>query len=142
VQQQGLVAALQSHIANLARDGLPVNLNATAYKRQPPEQEEALYRIAQEALNNVVKHAGAQQVELILAVDGHTTQLKIIDDGVGFEPALSLSPASPPPLAEKSGSGLGLMTMRERAEGLNGKIQVTAVPGKGTTVTVTIPSKN
>ncbi|MCQ3975316.1 MAG: hypothetical protein DPW09_17880 [Anaerolineae bacterium] len=136
VQRDGLVAALQSHIANLARDGLQVKLNAAGYVRQPLEQEETLYRIAQEALNNVVKHARAQTVELKLLVNQQFIQLKVVDDGVGFAPTASV------PSADKTKGGLGLTTMRERAEALGGTVQLTAAPGSGATVTVTIPRKD
>lgn len=136
VQRDGLVAALQSHTANLARDGLQVKLNAAGYVRQPLEQEETLYRIAQEALNNVVKHARAQTVELKLLVNQQFIQLKIVDDGVGFAPTASA------PSADKTKGGLGLTTMRERAEAFGGTVQLAAAPGSGATVTVTIPRKD
>lgn len=136
VQRDGLVAALHNHIAHLGRDGLPVKLNAAGYIRQPLELEEALYRIAQEALNNVVKHARAQSVELTLLVDPQIVQLKIIDDGVGF------APKPLPDSTDKTKGGLGLTSMRERAEALGGSIQMTAGNGSGTTVMVTIPRKH
>lgn len=135
VQREGLVAALQSHTANLARDGLQIKLYCTDYVRQPLDQEEALYRIAQEALNNVVKHARAQCVELTLAVERESIQLKVVDDGVGFAPVSNLSSAIP----GQATGGLGLSTMRERAEALGGTVQLLAAPGSGTTVTATIP---
>ncbi len=150
LQREGLVAALQSYIAQVTRDGLQVNLDFSGYLRQPLAQEETLYRIAQEALNNVIKHARAQRVELKLQTDDHSVYLMIVDDGVGFVP----KPTSPPspltpgqegvdvPPATRAGSGLGLMTMRERAETLGGTVQWVSVPGRGTTVTVTLPRKH
>ncbi|MBI1876729.1 MAG: ATP-binding protein [Chloroflexi bacterium] len=138
MQRDGLVAALQNHIANLTYDGLQVRLNPSGYVRQSLEQEEALYRIAQEALNNVVKHAHARCIELTLTVDHHLVQLKVVDDGVGFAPA---SNPAPTPTALVKG-GFGLTTMRERAEALGGTVQLTAAPGSGTTVAVIIPRKD
>jgi signal transduction histidine kinase len=135
VQREGLVAALQSHGANLGQDGLQVKLYCADYVRQPFDREEALYRIAQEALNNVVKHARVRCAELILAVDRDSIQLKVIDDGVGFAPVANLPPAAP----GQAKGGLGLTTMRERAEALGGTVQLTTVPGSGTTVTAIIP---
>lgn len=142
VQRLGLAAALQSHAAHLARDGLQVKLNLSGYVSQPVEQEEALYRIAQEALNNVVKHARAQRAELQLETHGDSTQLKIIDDGVGFTPFAKPSPQGQPSTRGKGSGGLGLTTMRERAEALGGVVHLIATPGRGTTVAVTIPRKD
>jgi signal transduction histidine kinase len=136
VQRDGLVSALQSHLAHLARDGLQVKLNPTGYVRQPLEQEEALYRIAQEALNNVVKHARAQGADLTLAVDQDSVRLNVIDDGVGF----ASNSAAPTP--GKAGGGLGLTSMHERAVALGGAVKLLATPGRGTTVAVTIPRKD
>lgn len=138
VQREGLVAALQRHAANLAQDGLQIKLNAAGYVRQTFDQEEALYRIAQEALNNVIKHARARCVELNLSVEGESIQLKVADDGVGFAPASPVSPVS----LGAARVGLGLTTMRERAEALGGTVQLAATPGSGTTVTATIPRKD
>ncbi len=135
VQRDGLVAALYNHIAHLGRDGLPVKLNAAGYVRQPLELEEALYRIAQEALNNVVKQACAQSVELTLLVDPQLVQLKVVDDGAGFIPKPSSNST------DKTKGGLGLTSMRDRAEALGGTVQLTTFPGSGTSVTVTIPRK-
>ncbi|MCL4295190.1 MAG: GAF domain-containing sensor histidine kinase [Anaerolineae bacterium] len=135
VQREGLVAALQSHAVHLGRDGLQVKLYCTDYVRQPFDREEALYRIAQEALNNVVKHARARCAELTLAVDRDSVKLKVTDDGSGFAPA----PALPPAASGQARSGLGLTTMRERAEAFDGTVQLMSVPGSGTTVTATIP---
>jgi signal transduction histidine kinase len=150
LQRDGLVAALQSYIAQVTRDGLQVNLDSSGYLRQPLAQEETLYRIAQEALNNVIKHARARQVELKLQTDDQAVYLMVADDGVGFVP----KPTAPPspftpgqegadiPPASRAGSGLGLMTMRERAETLGGTVRWVSVPGRGTTVTVTLPKKH
>ncbi|GIK38660.1 MAG: histidine kinase [Chloroflexota bacterium] len=135
VQREGLVAALQSHAVHLGRDGLQVKLSCTDYVRQPFDREEALYRIAQEALNNVVKHARARCAELTLAVDRDSIQLKVMDDGAGLAPAPNLPPAASGPAR----GGLGLTTMRERAEALGGTVQLMSIPGGGTTVTATIP---
>jgi signal transduction histidine kinase len=138
VQREGLVAALQSHGANLGRDGLQVKLYCANYVGQSFDREEALYRIAQEALNNVVKHARARCAELILSVDQASIQLKVIDDGVGFAPAPNL----PLTASGQARGGLGLTTMRERAEALGGTVQLTTMPNSGTTVTATIPRRD
>lgn len=135
VQQEGLVRALQRHIAEVTQDELQVDLDPGGYVRGPLDVEEALYRIAQEALNNVIKHAHARRVQIRLWVDAGATRLIVQDDGVGFAPESRPSSLTP-------GSGLGLKTMRERAEALGGSAQVRSVPGSGTTVEVIIPGRD
>ncbi|MFN8489760.1 MAG: GAF domain-containing sensor histidine kinase [Caldilineaceae bacterium] len=141
VQQQGLLQALRQHIASLARDGLPIELTASDYHRLPVNQEETLFRIAQEALNNAVKHAQASQVNIRLTTQQGATKLTIQDNGIGFvlngqpiQPVAPIAPQTAPPVG-----GLGLQTMRERAELLGGKFQVTTAPGQGTQVVVVLP---
>jgi signal transduction histidine kinase len=87
--------------------------------------EEELYWIAQEALNNVVKHAQAKQVTVRLLFNEKSACLEVRDDGVGFTPAQ----------ARQSG-GMGFRTMEERAQRIGGELQVESAPGKGTTLTV------
>jgi signal transduction histidine kinase/ligand-binding sensor domain-containing protein len=88
----------------------------------------ALFRIAQEALGNVAKHANAKQVTVRLTRADERVALSVSDDGSGFDPGR----------AESSG-GLGLISMRERAHQLNGTLQVATEPGHGTTIQVEIP---
>ena len=95
----------------------------------PPEARLGLYRIAQEALNNVVKHARAERVEITLipVAEAHGVQLRIRDDGRGFDKA------SVPP------GHLGLGIMRERADAIGASIAFQSQPGAGTEVVVTWP---
>jgi signal transduction histidine kinase len=139
VRRDGLVAALRLHIANIGRDGLHIDLDATDYKRQPLTQEEGLYRIVQEALNNVVKHAHARHVEIALHVVDGATHLTMKDDGQGFtlEPARAANG-----VRSRTPGGLGLRIMRERAEALGGQIEMISAPGKGTIVDVRLPQKD
>jgi signal transduction histidine kinase len=130
-----LVTALQSYLTKINQDSLQVELKANRYIRQQPAHEEAFYRIAQEALNNVVKHARAQRVELKLEVKQDMACLTVQDDGIGLAPASTLAKGRP-------GSGLGLTTMRERAEALGGSVKLTAKPGQGALVVVTLPRKD
>ncbi|WP_327009486.1 sensor histidine kinase [Dactylosporangium sp. NBC_01737] len=101
-----------------------------------PQVEEALYRIALEALGNAARHAGASQVTLRLAGDDTRVVLEVVDDGVGFQPGA---------LAAGSGGGarlgrLGLRSMRERAELVGGTLEVMSAPGAGTVVRAILPS--
>lgn len=98
--------------------------------RYPVETELAAFRIAQEALNNAVKHARATTITLTLAQRGDDLELTISDDGVGFEPG-----ASRPP-----GAGFGLLSMRERAVLAGGEFRIESRPGAGTVIQVRIPA--
>jgi signal transduction histidine kinase len=96
----------------------------------------ALFRVAQEALNNVVKHSGATRVCMRLAFEGDTVQLQVEDNGRG----LPLAPA--PGLAGANGgrAAWGLLGMQERAELLGGRFEISSRPGQGTRVTVIVPA--
>jgi len=93
--------------------------------------EEGVYRIAQEALNNVVKHAHAKQVHIRLSLLDQIVLLQVSDDGHGF----AMSGEDP----AQRGNGIGLRTMRERAHELQGQFRVSSSPGQGTQVEVSIP---
>jgi len=92
--------------------------------------ENALFRIAQEALTNVAKHAQATQVTVTVEVDSGTLRLAVADDGIGFDPA---HPAEP-----DGGRGWGLLTMTERAEAVGGRCRIESYPGQGTRVIVEV----
>jgi signal transduction histidine kinase len=138
VRQHGLAEALRSHTSDLAQDGLRISLDTRGYAPQPPEQEEALFRIAQEALHNVVKHARAQRVTLRLRATQQTIRLTVQDDGIGFA---ARTPGQADTTSDPRHGGLGLTSMRERAEARGGALRVNSVPGRGTTVEAQIPRK-
>ena len=96
-------------------------------ERLPAEVETALYRIVQEALTNVVKHAGAAHVSIVLTRKQGSVVVMIEDDGRGFD------------LAESSVDRLGLLGMRERVQLLDGSLEIEAAPGAGTTLVVELP---
>ncbi|MBS1794426.1 MAG: PAS domain-containing protein [Acidobacteria bacterium] len=98
--------------------------------RFAPEVEANLYRIVQEALNNVLKHARAKEAEVILEKRGGTIVLIVADDGVGFEPET----------AGLSNRGIGLTGMKERAALIGGELEIETAPGQGTTVYARIPA--
>jgi signal transduction histidine kinase len=91
-----------------------------------PELESALYRVIQEALTNVAKHARAEQVELVLRRDGDHIDLLVRDDGVGFDPA-------------RRHAGFGLLGMRERIGLVEGELEIISEPGSGTLVQARVP---
>jgi signal transduction histidine kinase len=98
------------------------------------EQEETLYRIVQEALNNVVKHAHASQVVVQLAQTGRGLELTINDNGRGFEPAAM-------PANGSASGGLGVRGMRERMERLGGTVYIQSNPGAGTAIIAFLPER-
>lgn len=128
----GLVAALRQHIEAFGRQNElitqfeAVGLNPD--KRLPPAVETNIYRIVQEALTNVVRHAKASQIDVLLERRGDQVVAIIEDNGVGFD-------------AEAAGQSgrLGLLGMRERAEMLNGNLMIESAVGAGTTVYVEVP---
>jgi signal transduction histidine kinase len=106
------------------RMSIPVQLRIEGTHPLPAEVKVALYRIAQEALNNVAKHAHASQVELLIQCDEEGVQLSVWDDGSGFDPS-QVSPES-----------LGLGIMWERAEGIGADLSINSHPGGGTEISV------
>lgn len=132
IAEEGLVAGLRKHVQALrARTSLAIEVSGPGEPLGlPPATQEQLYRIAQEALRNVVKHAEASRatVRIGWAVDGAAWTLEVVDDGTGFEPG-QMRPGH-----------FGLTMMAERAERLRGKLEVTSAPGRGTAVRVSVPA--
>jgi signal transduction histidine kinase len=95
--------------------------------RLPRELETALYRIVQEALTNVIKHADAKTVSVVLTKQGDRVAVVIEDDGRGFDPG-----AQP-------GDGLGLLGMRERIALVGGRLSIESAAGRGTAIAVEVP---
>lgn len=134
LHRHGLPAALAAHVEDLARDEIAIDMDAREYAPQPARCEEMLYRIAQEALNNIVKHAHARRVEIRLRADGPGARLTIHDDGIG------ISPGGGAPAAAPAGTGgMGLAMMRERAESVGGTVRVRRA-AVGTVVDAVIPA--
>ena len=128
---------LSGGLASLARSIPQVDVRTDlADVRLPDHIELALYRIAQECLQNVVKHARATEARLTFTVDsgdnGDVARLEIVDDGVGFDTLEH-------PLGSDEMGGYGLLSMAERAEIVGGRLNIRSRPGSGTAVTATIP---
>ena len=101
-------------------------------ERLPPELETAIYRIAQESLSNVVRHAHATRVVLhVNTTPGHVS-LSVSDNGVGFDPEALAS-------ASNGHAGVGLLSIRERVEALDGTVTAYSVRDRGTQIQVVIP---
>ena len=125
----GLAGGLASLASSIPQIHIDVDLADT---RLPEHIELAVYRIAQECLQNVVKHAHASRARLVFAVHDDIAQLEIIDDGVGFDTLEH-------PLGNDETRGYGLLSMSERAELVGGRLHIRSRPGSGTSVTATIP---
>lgn len=106
------------------RTSIPAEIEVMGKGELPAETQVAIYRICQEALSNVAKHAGASKVDMSLKQDVHGVKITIHDDGSGFDPKLTAP------------GHYGLSMMQERAEAVAARLTVTSTPGQGTTVTV------
>ena len=125
----GLEESLHSLAEGMTAAGTRVDaVFPTPIPRLREEAEIGVYRIAQEALANAARHAGADSIRLVLSADGATLRLEVTDDGCGFLPD------------ERRGSeGLGLVGMEERALALGGTFELRSAPGEGTTVRFECP---
>jgi signal transduction histidine kinase len=128
LQREGLVGALRQRLdAVEGRVGVEARLLAEKLIELPASVEEGLYRIAQEALNNALKHAAATSVTVYIRAEDERVELEVVDDGQGFDPD-----------TVSDRGGMGLTSMRERAEKLGGSLTVLSAPGKGTRVKVSV----
>jgi len=126
LESEGLIGALQHRIETVEkRVGVQVDLQAKGLPELPNYVEDALYHIAMEALNNVVKHAESKMVTIKFMSHDNSVIMEIADDGVGFDTDLLQR-------------GLGLRNMRERGQMLKSEVVVESKPGKGTRVTVEV----
>jgi signal transduction histidine kinase len=136
LDDNGLSAALETLVREWsAMTGVAAEFHASATPRPGPrlarDIESHVYRIVQEALTNVAKHAAASRVSVLLTHAREELALIVEDDGHGFAEAAS----------RPGGSGMGLVSMRERAALIGGQIQIESMAGRGATVFVKIPLK-
>jgi signal transduction histidine kinase len=128
-EEAGLVAAIQTRLdAVEGRVGLETDLVVRGEISLPLQVEEGLYRIAQEALNNVLKHSRARRVTVTLAQEQDMIKLEVVDDGVGFDP-----------VQECDAGCLGLQGMRERAQEMGAELEIISQVGSGSKVIVRRP---
>jgi signal transduction histidine kinase len=133
VAQLGLVGSLQKHLAmRRRRDGLEARLEVSGEERGAEAVQEALFRTAQEALNNVLRHSGVKEAEVQLAYGRAEVRLRVRDAGQGFAPETAMGTAA-------GGESFGLVNMRERVEAVNGSFRLVSAPGEGTTVEASVP---
>jgi signal transduction histidine kinase len=128
----GWIPAIRSLADSVSkRTGIPIHIQATVPSRLPGAAETALYRVMQEALTNVVKHANANNVWISAWNEGTEVCCSIKDDGSGFV-ADGVQPGA-------HRQGLGLIAMRERVSAVGGTLQIDATPGRGTELSIRIP---
>jgi signal transduction histidine kinase len=130
----GLLPAIEGVIDTASRRyGIAITCKSTMPKRLAAPVEMALYRIVQESLNNIVKHAQASSVDIDVVADERQVTCAIVDNGVGFDMNEVLS--------RKGSRGLGLVGLRERAERVGGTLIIHSAPGDGTRLSITIPEE-
>ena len=128
----GLVPALDFLAEGVAqRSGIRIRVRSSVSGRLPVPLENVLYRVVQEALNNVIRHSRARSVNIRLRSSGKTVHCSIIDDGVGFKQG-----KLHPPIARR---GLGLLGMVEKLQPLGGGIKIESAPGQGTRLLIAVP---
>jgi PAS domain S-box-containing protein len=135
LEKSGLAGALQARLDTVEkRGGVQAELRVSGVEGMadtgwlPLAAQQELYDIAQEALNNSLKHARAEHVRVCLQLEDQRVHLEVADDGVGFAPG-----------EVREHGGLGLPGMRERVQRLGGQLQIESAPGQGTKVTVEVP---
>ncbi|GGQ80574.1 hypothetical protein GCM10010145_57930 [Streptomyces ruber] len=130
LDEDGLAATLRTQVQVLDRaHSARVTFAAQGVRALPAAQEEALLRVAQEALHNALRHSGAERVDVTLERRGGAAVLRVTDDGDGFDPQT----------VRRAGRHLGLVSMRDRASGVGGRLTVESAPGKGTTIEMEVP---
>jgi len=129
LDKEGLGAALNDYVRNTAeREGWVVTAEIDSLIQAGGRAAESLFRISQEALNNISKHASARKVGITLTREGDNIKLSIFDDGSGFDLKKAVRPTA-----------VGLSGIRERAEALGGKVNINSSPGRGTEIKVLVP---
>ncbi len=130
LQEEGFISALKKHVAAVrSREGVDVSLSIEGRERRlPASVEEAAFRITQESLNNVIKHARATRTTVRVVFDEDALRVWTEDDGVGFNPG-----------GRTKHRTMGMASMRERAEAVGGEVQVRSAPGRGTRISVVLP---
>lgn len=128
---EGISSALRDYLEDWQdQTGIAVDRQFEAEIRFLPEREVQVLRIAQEALANVRKHSGAKRVRVGLALDREFAALEVEDDGKGFDPGAPSHDGRP---------HFGLVTMRERAQAVEGELEIETVPGRGTKIRLRVP---
>lgn len=136
IEALGLVRAIEYELEMIRKNGFQTELNVEGIMvRLEPQKELILFRIAQEVLNNIMKHAGANAIVVKLGYDTRQIKIEITDNGKGFD----LTPLNE---NDKSNFGLGIRNMHNRAKLIGADFNMNSTIGEGTKVAITIPSNN
>jgi two-component system sensor histidine kinase DegS len=128
LEEAGLAVALRQRLdAVETRSGVVADFQIEGERRLPAEIESNLFHVAQEGLNNALKHAKASEIQVRLSFEPHVCQLTIRDNGVGFDPETI-----------NHYGGYGLANMSERLEKINGVLTINSQPGEGTTLEIEV----
>jgi NarL family two-component system sensor histidine kinase LiaS len=128
LEGKGLAGALRDYVRGWSqRAEIPAEVHVRGEREAPLQVEQALFRVAQEALANVARHSGANKAEVDLIYTADTLTLEVSDDGRGFDPA------------QDPGEGFGLQSIRERLMRLGGRVEVESAPDEGTRITCVCP---
>jgi signal transduction histidine kinase len=131
LEAEGLVPTLRKHVEVLRRvHARPIGLEVRGTPRLPADADGEVFRIAQEALQNALRHSAAERIDVRLEARNGRLRLAVSDDGVGFD-------ADAPALRARR---LGLTSMEERARSLGGRLEIASQPGEGTTVSLEVGS--
>ena len=131
LETDGIAATLTTHLDLLSRaHDLPIDLTIGLDTELEPRVQRELFRIVQESLHNIVRHAGATRAQVSLCSAADHVELVVSDDGKGFDPG------------DRSlrSTRLGLSSMRHRARALGGRLEIRSSPGQGTTIRLRAPS--
>jgi two-component system, NarL family, sensor histidine kinase LiaS len=128
LEGRGLAGAMEDYLATWSQHArIPADLQVQNEQRLPLEVEQALFRVAQEALSNAARHSRASAVTVRLSFEPGEVTLSITDNGVGFDPS-------------NGSSGFGLQSMQERMAAIHGRLDVQSAPDSGATITASAPS--
>ena len=131
LEGKGLAAALRDYVKDWSQKAeIPAEFHVRGEREAPLETEQALFRVAQEALSNVARHSGASRAEVDLEYSPRSVTLRVADDGRGFDPAFG------------TGDGFGLQSMRGRLMRLGGRAEIESAPGEGTRVVGVCPLRD
>jgi signal transduction histidine kinase len=127
MEEEGLGEALKKHARErLKHDGLSVEVNIQGERRLDEQVEDGIFRIVQESLNNIVKHAKTDSALVEIDLSGETARILIEDHGIGFNIDE----------LKKDGGKFGIASMKERAAAIGGSFEITSIPESGTSIRI------
>ena len=128
----GLLKAIEYELQLVAKAGFTTGMEVTGQTmRLNPQKELILFRMVQEAINNIIKHAGATTIRVRISFTENRMELVLDDDGAGFDPSA---------FSTDMDSGAGLRNMKSRAALIGGQLDIQSIPQQGTSIIITLPT--